>query len=74
MAEKWFDKAEFCRQKGVNILQFSYHSIKHHAFSQSREAEKIEPDSFVEVVRIEKTSTSAPVATPPKTVNAINSR
>ncbi len=59
-------KAEFCRQKKITKCQFSYHTIKHKAFSRDcvkNNKRKVIPakhKSFAEVVC--KTSTQAPIA------------
>ncbi len=59
-------KAEFCRQKKITKCQFSYHTIKHKAFSRDgakKNKTKVIPakhKSFSEVVC--KTSTQAPIA------------
>ena len=48
--ESGLTKAEYCRQKSINLRKFSYHSVKNQAFSKSREAKKAESESFVKVV------------------------
>lgn len=57
--ESGLTKAEYCRQESINLRKFSYHSIKHHAFSKPRKAEEMKSDSFAEVVCIEEASTAA---------------